>query len=130
MKVAIVGRRQFKDSVLLERTLKWLRIQELATEIISGGAEGADTLAAEWARQHGVSLREIKPDYTKYAGNPKFAPIARNMDIVHEADLVIAFWDGVREKGTWNVIQLALEKSKQLVIIPFSPKVKNVSFRE
>lgn len=124
MKVAIVGRRTFTDDVLFERTMKWLRVQELATLVISGGAEGADTLAKEWAQQHGVPLKEILPDYKKYSGNPKFAPIARNMDIVLAADMVIAFWDGVPEKGTWNVIQLALEKCKQLIIIPFERSAK------
>lgn len=123
MKVAVVGRRSFKDGMLFERTMKWFRVAEIATQIISGGADGADTLAAEWARQHGLPLREILPDYKKYSATPKFAPIARNMDIVHEADLVIAFWDGIKAKGTWNAIELALEKNKQLIIVPFSHKV-------
>lgn len=67
MKIAIVGSRDFNNYEILEETLSTL--QEPITEIISGGAQGADTLAEQWAkiitsrspsiRQNGVNMDEL-----------------------------------------------------------------------
>ena len=99
MKVAVVGSRNL-DVINLGKYLP-----ENTTEIISGGATGVDTSAKKYALANDIKLTEFVPEYRKYG---KFAPLIRNAQIIDNADLVIAFWDG-KSKGTKNVI----EKCKQ-----------------
>ncbi len=125
MKLAIVGSRTFTDYALLEITLddffgyngreggRYYRI----AEVISGGAEGADSLAANWAKEHGVKLREILPDYATHPR--KIAPLIRNEEIVEAADFVLAFWTGDMRSGTANTLRHAREKRKPTMIIYF-----------
>lgn len=94
MKVAVVGSRTLSVSDLG----KYLPAD--VTEIISGGASGVDTSAREYALSHGIKLTEYLPEYSKYR---KFAPLQRNYEIIKNADLVIAFWDG-KSSGTKFVI--------------------------
>ena len=113
MKLAIVGSRTFNDHSLLERTL--LRVRTPITEIVSGGARGADSLAARWAHVHGVPLKEFLPDWKKYG---KSAGFRRNREIVEYADTVLAFWNGV-SKGTQDDIKLVHEMGKLYHVIRF-----------
>ena len=85
MKVAIIGSRSITEVDLDDL------VPIEATEIITGGARGVDTLARAWAASRGLSCREILPDYARYH---RGAPLRRNEEIVREADLIIAIWDG------------------------------------
>lgn len=106
MKVAIVGSRklQIDDfSAYLPKNVE---------QIISGGAKGIDTCAAEYAKAHGIDLVEILPDY---AGFGRAAPLRRNEVIVDLADLVLIFWDG-SSRGTKHVIACCEKSGKQFQI--------------
>ncbi len=94
MKAAIIGSRGLKAINIGEY------IPEGTDEIISGGARGIDTCAAEYARAHGIKLTEIFPDYKRYG---RAAPIVRNREIIERSDIVIALWDG-RSRGTAHVV--------------------------
>ncbi len=76
--------------------------------IVSDGADGIDTCAAEYARAHGKKLIEIRPNYAQFG---RGAPLRRNTEIVERADLVLAFWDG-RSKGTKDAITKARARGK------------------
>lgn len=108
MKIAIIGSRSIKSIDLNEYVSD-------NDEIVSGGARGIDTLAAEFARQRGIKLTEFLPEYEKYG---KAAPIIRNKQIVDYADKVIAFWDG-KSKGTKHTVEYAekINKSCDIFII-------------
>lgn len=95
MKTAIIGSRNIKDIDLS------LFIPKGTTEIISGGARGVDTLAKEYALSHGLKLTEFLPQYARFG---KGAPLKRNITIIENADIVLAFWDG-KSKGTKFVIK-------------------------
>jgi hypothetical protein len=118
MIVAIVGSRSFKDFDLLTITLNKLKIHE----IISGGAVGADFLAEQYAQQHNIKTRIIKPEYKKYS---RVAPIIRNKSIVDNSDLIIAFWNGI-SRGTKNVIEYAKKTNKKIEIIYFN-EIESIS---
>ena len=94
MKVAIVGSRGLSVTDL-ERYLP-----EDTTEIISGGAIGVDTSARNYALGHNIKLTEFLPNYDQFG---RSAPLKRNITIIENADLVLAFWDG-RSHGTKFVI--------------------------
>ena len=102
MKIAVIGSRKITDVPIQ----KYIGAE--VEEIVSGGADGVDTCAAEYARANGLRLTVILPEYEKYG---RAAPIVRNKQIVDRADRVVAFWDG-RSKGTMSVIKYA-EKTKK-----------------
>lgn len=107
MKVAIVGSRS-AGSIDIGAHLK-----TRPSEIISGGAVGVDTLAAEYAQHNNISLTVIKPNYEKYG---RRAPHVRNREIVMRADWVLAFWDG-KSKGTESSINQARRMGKHVEIV-------------
>ena len=95
MRVAVIGSRGLQVNDLGKY------LPDEVTEIISGGARGVDTSAREYAMEHGLKLTEYLPEYDKYG---RSAPLKRNITIIENADLVLAFWDG-SSKGTKYVIE-------------------------
>ena len=95
MRIAVVGSRNLE----IENIGEYLSGD--CDEIVSGGAKGVDSSAAEYARKNGIKLTEFLPDYAKYG---RGAPIVRNRQIVDYSDRVIAFWDG-KSRGTEWVIK-------------------------
>lgn len=94
MRVAVIGSR----GLTVNDLGKYL--PEDTTEIISGGARGVDSSAREYALAHNIKLTEFLPEYDKYG---RSAPLKRNITIIENADIVLAFWDGVSH-GTKFVI--------------------------
>lgn len=82
-------------------------------EIVSGGASGVDSCAAEYAKNNGLKLTVFLPQYDRYG---RAAPIVRNKKIVDYADKIVAFWDG-KSKGTLSVIKYAEKTGKLCEII-------------
>ena len=94
MRIAVVGSRSFRVDDLGPY------LPEGTSEIISGGARGVDSSAREYALAQGIRLREFLPEYGRYG---RGAPLRRNITIIENADLVLAFWDG-KSRGTKYVI--------------------------
>lgn len=118
MKLAIIGGRDFGDYDLLRRTISrhfWEFGNPffLVTEIVSGGAKGADSLGTRFAREQDLKLTEYLPDWEKYG---KRAGFIRNEDIIKNSDFVLAFWDSV-SKGTGNSLSIAKRLKKPTLII-------------
>ena len=104
MKVLVCGSRSW-DNI---HTIR-MRILSLPdnTEIIHGGASGADRTAACLAEDFGFTVREFKADWD---GEGKSAGFKRNLRMLDESpDLVIAFWDG-RSRGTRHTITEARKR--------------------
>lgn len=95
MKAAVIGSRSIRIACLDEYLPKDI------DEIVSGGAVGIDTLARDYAKRHGLRLKEFLPDYKTYG---RGAPLRRNDEIIKYADVVYAFWDG-ESRGTRYVIE-------------------------
>ena len=112
MKLAIVGSRSFTDYDLLKMEVDKL---EGITEIISGGAMGADNLGARYAIQNDIVLREFLPDWDLFG---KAAGFERNKKIVNACDMLIAFWDEA-SRGTANSIGLARDAGKKVIVVKF-----------
>ena len=106
MKIAIVG----------SRDVTVTNLEEYVSEgdvIVSGGAKGVDTCAAQYARAHGLELVEFLPQYERYG---RGAPIKRNREIVDYSDKVIVFWNGT-SKGAESVIKYAEKVGKPCEIV-------------
>ena len=115
MTLSIVGSRTFTNYDLLEHEVDLFVEGKEIKRIISGGAQGADKLAEEYARRRKLEIAIIKPDWNKFG---RAAGIIRNEDIINGSNYVIAFWDG-KSKGTQNSIQRAEKQNKILKIISF-----------
>lgn len=110
--LGIVGSRTFKDAKFFYESMKQF---EHITSIVSGGAKGADTMAAKYAKVKGIHLIEFYPDYDTHG---KSAPFIRNSHIVDNSDVIVAFWDGV-SRGTLDTINKARKQNKQVSIFRF-----------
>ena len=110
MKLAITGSRKYQDYETLVTILESLA--PAATAIITGGAKGADELAARYAKANGLELITIRPDYKKH--NSKVAPLMRNTEIVERADQVIAFYYDKQSGGTLDTARKACAAGKLL----------------
>jgi len=122
MNIAIVGGRDFSDYTLLKESLSaYISIYSgIPDNIVSGGAKGADTLAAQFATEMDIPLLVFKPDYQKYG---RGATLVRNTQIIENADVVFAFWDG-QSKGTKDSITKARKLQKELHIISYGEKIE------
>ena len=111
MKVAVIGSRTFNDYELLRQTLSKIEI----TLVVSGGAKGADSLGEEYANANNIPTKIFLPDWDKYG---KSAGMLRNSDIINEAEIIVAFWDG-ESKGCKDAIAKANKLNKKVLIISF-----------
>jgi hypothetical protein len=115
MKLAVVGSRGFNDYELLKSKLDKIHSVKPISVIVSGGAQGADSLGERWARENRIEILIFLPEWDKYG---KSAGYKRNVQIIESADAVIAFWDG-ESKGTQHSINIAKEKNKPTAIIRY-----------
>ena len=136
VRLAVVGSRTFGDYALMCEVLGRFEI----TEIISGGARGADALALDsagaalrhgsqsdpraslgppcqglaerYAHERGLPIKVFPADWGTHGRSAGFL---RNRKIVAEADEVVAFWYG-RCRGTQHTIGLARTSGKVVYI--------------
>lgn len=118
MRLAIVGSRGFDNYGLLKQTLAQLLRGQAVECVVSGGAGGADSLGEFWAKEQGIPTLIIKPDWNAHG---KTAGFIRNSDIVNNADMVVAFWDGASH-GTLDTIEKAKQSDKNLTVIKYIPR--------
>ena len=107
MKLMIAGSRSITEFDLAPH------IPDGVDMIISGGAEGIDTLAEQYADQHKLSKMIIRPRYDLYG---KVAPIKRNQEMVNIADCVLVVWDG-KSKVSLSTIKYAEKNGKKLILV-------------
>lgn len=104
MKVLVCGGRTYSDYEKVSQVLGVIDHHEYTiTEIIQGGAAGADALAKRWALENNVDCKEFKADWTKYGRGA--GPIRnKTMLTVGQPTMVVAF---PGSKGTANMIRQA-----------------------
>ncbi len=110
MQTAVIGSRSFQDYPFLKDILEGYQI----TQIISGGAQGADQLAQKYAKEKELPIRVFLPDYARYGRRD---PFASNHSVIDNADQVVAFWDQ-KSPGTAHSIRYAQKQGKKVAIIP------------
>lgn len=112
MKLAVIGSRSFANHRMLDEVLQGLRSE--LTEIVSGGARGADIMAERWARKNSVETRIFLPDHKRY----RHAYHHRNRLIAEHCDKLLAFWDG-SSTGTRYTIDYAKRLGKPVRVVRF-----------
>ncbi|MEM1483294.1 hypothetical protein V6615_00290 [Oscillospiraceae bacterium PP1C4] len=110
MRVAIIGSREI-GNFSVESMIP--HIPQNASELVSGGAIGIDSLAEKAAILLELPIKIFLPDYDT---NGRLAPLFRNLQIVDYADLVLAFWDN-QSRGTAHALNHCVQTSKPFRII-------------
>src|SRR5262245_22082381 len=101
MKLIIAGSRTFTDYQLLCQTLAPDRHR--ITEVLTGGARGAEQLGYRWAWKHAIRHQLFRADWERFG---KSAGVRRNYQMAQAGDLLIVFWDG-QSPGTTHMVQWA-----------------------
>ena len=107
MKLLIAGSRSIKEYGLE----KHIPVQ--TTMIITGGADGIDTLAEKIADKKRLSKLVLRPQYDLHG---RCAPLKRNEKMVELCDMALIIWDGC-SKGTKYTINYAEKIGKKVILI-------------
>lgn len=102
MKILVCGGRDYDNAAFVFSILDHLHAGEPVTELMQGGAPGADALARDWAKARGIKRWVCHADWKAHgrAAGPK-----RNARMLEwKPDLVVAFPGG---RGTQNMIAQA-----------------------
>ena len=110
-KVIVAGGRDFDNYEFLKEKLDetFESLGDLDAhpiEIISGMADGADTLGIKYAKEHKLTMVLYPANWKK---SPRMGGILRNMNMLVTATHLVAFWDG-KSHGTQHMIEIAKEK--------------------
>lgn len=119
MKTIIAGSRDFTDNELMWNILK--EFPEIS-EVVCGGARGADECGQLWAYDKGIPVKMFLADWNKYG---KAAGIKRNIQMAEYADMLIAFWNG---KSTGTKHMIAEAKRRKLIVHVIEYNIKTESW--
>jgi len=116
MKLGVVGSRQNIPREKVYQILDGIHQTFYIEVIISGGADGVDSFAGEWASQHKIKLLVIDPQWHKFG---KSAGARRNQEIVNASDKILILWDG-KSRGTKITLNMARKAKKPLQLFVIS----------
>lgn len=112
MIVGIVGSRHWYDRMSFALLMRQLLPSEV-TEIISGGAPGVDTMAREYAEEHGICVRVFSADAEQ--GSFVKRAHARNRKIADASDFLIAL-PSRHSKGTYATVRRFEKRGAEAII--------------
>lgn len=108
--VIVTGSRKWRGTSLYDK------LEELDPDVIvHGGARGADTMAHEWAEDHGRVAVVYFPDYDEYG---RKAPLHRNRAMIHaypDATVVACPLPG--GTGTQYTMRYANDRNMSVVVV-------------
>lgn len=114
MKVLVCGGRDYRNTAYLFRALDKLHQERPITELIQGGANGADALAREWAKTKPDVARFVcKANWQKYG--KAAGPIRNSKMLAWGPDLVIAF-PTPKSRGTWDMVRKAKAAGVETIV--------------
>ena len=125
MKTIIAGCRDFKDYNLLKDKVDYHRNTYPITEVVCGGATGADELGEIYAGQNSIPVKSFSADWNLHG---RAAGPIRNRQMAEYADCLIAVWDG-KSKGTKNMIA-EMNKLKKPVYLIYIGEPINAWFND
>jgi hypothetical protein len=111
MKLIIAGSRTFTDYQRLCQVLAPERPR--ITQVLTGGARGADALGKRWAWSKQVPWKGFKTDWERFG---KAAGVQRNHQLAQAGDVLVAFGDG-QSPGTAHLIQCMRALGKPVVVV-------------
>ncbi len=116
MRVLVCGGRHFLDVRWLWGALDLLHDRSPITEIIEGGAGGADIRAKWWADRERILCTEVRADWDKHG---KSAGYKRNVEMADlRPDIVLATPGG---KGTAHMVTIAKDRGLRVIYLEKMP---------
>jgi hypothetical protein len=115
LKVIVAGGRDFNDYNLLAEKLNKLLSNTANVVIISGMANGADSMAAKYAEENKLRISEFPAQWAKHG---KASGFRRNVEMARYADACVCFWNG-KSPGTKHMIDTAKRMNLKLRIINY-----------
>jgi hypothetical protein len=85
------------------------------TEVVEGGADGADTCAFWWCLMHKIKCTTVRADWDTHG--KKAGPIRNSAMLLHEPVLVIAF---PGEVGTADMVAKAKKAGIEVIELEFN----------
>jgi hypothetical protein len=128
--IAVCGTRTFNEPQLLYEKMDFY-VSKLSVPpiVLTGGQKqrvfktlnsylyvGADYFAEMWAYARKLTVRIHRPDFDTH-GSPAALHI-RNREMVEEATVLVAFWNG-KSPGTKSVIEMARKKKIPVKIVRY-----------
>ncbi len=121
MKLIIAGGREFTHFKGALAHYLVINNQGIVTEIVSGGARGADKVGELIAEAEGLPIKLFKADWDTHG---KSAGYIRNSEMADYGDMLLAFWDG-KSKGTKHMIDLATKKGLKVKVVRYTVRYKD-----
>lgn len=111
MIVLVCGGRDYADRARLFAFLDQQHAAEPFTLVVHGAAQGADSMAGEWAAARNVPCTPVPADWKRFG---RGAGPRRNREMLarHRPDLVIAFPGG---RGTADMVECATAAGVRVV---------------
>ena len=108
-RIIVAGGRTFFDYGLLKECLDEILPMHENVELVSGHANGADTLGEQYAKEHGLPCSLFPAEWSKYGSCAGFIRNSQMLEYAaKEKPLVVAFWNG-ESYGTKDTIDKAKE---------------------
>lgn len=125
-KVIVAGGRDFDDYEMMSRKLSELfnndkQFTGHLVKIISGMADGADTLALRYADENRLP-KIMMPACWQY--DKRRAGFLRNEDMLSIADALVAFWNG-ESHGTKHMIEISKDKGIPIWVFEYKRNNSN-----
>jgi len=116
-KLIVAGCRHYNDYLLLGKSVSAFMLESGLhtenTEIVSGGAKGADALGERYAKEFSLPLNVFEANWKQYG---RAAGPIRNQQMAEYSTHLLAF---LREgsKGTRSMIKIATKKGLKIKVI-------------
>lgn len=112
MKTIIAGSRSITSYQEVEEAIRLSHFK--ITEVVSGCAQGPDTIGQMWASNAGIPIKKFPADWDRFG---KAAGIIRNTEMAKYAEALIAVWD-TQSKGTEFMIAAARKLGLKVFVHP------------
>ena len=110
MKVLVCGGRDYDKRARVHRVLDEQHDRSEITEIIHGGATGADEMGGRWAEYWNIPVRVFPADWGTYG---TYAGPRRNEQMINDGPQLVVAFGGNR--GTGHTVSLAKKRWIPLV---------------
>lgn len=112
--LSVSGSRTFVDyNTFVFYMRRWCSANGTPETIVHGGAQGADLMANRYAKENGIKLIVLTPEWNKYG---RRAGIIRNELIVKSGTHLLAFCVN-KSGGTMNAVSRAERAGKPVVLV-------------
>jgi len=118
MKLAIVGSRTLRQKEVLQVIGQVItKAKNKIDTVITGGANGVDSIAEYYAKNHNIGVEVYYPVYSRHG---KRAPLIRNNEIIKNSNAMLAIWDG-ESKGTKYTTDKAKKAGMAVMVVRLDP---------